>query len=193
LVRFLRFAIPVGIVAIIAIMVVATFFNPSRLFAGSPIDPSKISLSGTKVVMELPRVSGFTSDSQPYEVTARTATQDLTKPDILEPRDISGLVELKDGQRVTIGTIGGNAQYGERRHRFRKFRGGEASRQPANQGQSSGSDGESSLDPLWRRRRDDPQSGLAAAGFAGRAVKCSGASFGSASAIPFFGAGAGRW
>jgi lipopolysaccharide export system protein LptC len=64
-------------------------------------------LSGTKIVMELPRVNGFSSDSQPYELTARAATQDLTKPDILELRDISGLVKLKDGQRVTIKSING--------------------------------------------------------------------------------------
>lgn len=107
LVRFLRFAIPVSIVAIIAIMVSATFFSPSRMFPGFPIEPGKLSLSGTKVVMELPRVSGFTSDSQPYEVTARTATQDVTKPDILELRDVSAVVKLKDGQRVTIKSING--------------------------------------------------------------------------------------
>jgi lipopolysaccharide export system protein LptC len=107
LVRFLRFAIPVGIVAIIAIMVSATFFSPSRLFPGFPIDPGKVSLSGTKVTMEMPRVGGFTSDSQPYEVTARTATQDLTKPDILELRDITAQVKLKDGQDVTIKSING--------------------------------------------------------------------------------------
>jgi lipopolysaccharide export system protein LptC len=106
-VRFLRSAIPVGIVAIVAIMLVATFFNPSRLFASFPIDPGEISLSGTKVVMELPRVSGFTGNAQPYEFTARAATQDLTKPDILELKDINALVELKDGQRVTIKSING--------------------------------------------------------------------------------------
>jgi lipopolysaccharide export system protein LptA len=101
-VRFLRFAIPAGIVAIVAILLVATFFNPSRLFTSFPIDPGKVSLSGTKVVMELPRVSGFGSDSQHYEVTARAATQDLTKPDILELRDVNAEVELKDGSHVTI-------------------------------------------------------------------------------------------
>jgi lipopolysaccharide transport protein LptA len=101
-VRFLRFAIPAGIVAIVAILVASTFFNPSRLFPSFPIDPGKVSLSGTKVVMELPRVSGFSSDSQHYEVTARAATQDLTKPDILELRDVNAQLELKDGQHVTI-------------------------------------------------------------------------------------------
>jgi lipopolysaccharide export system protein LptC len=102
LVGFLRFAIPAGIVAIVSVLVVATFFNPFRLIAAFPIDPGKISLSGTKIVMELPRLNGFTSDSRPYELTARAAVQDLTKPDILELKDVNAQVELKDGQHVTI-------------------------------------------------------------------------------------------
>jgi lipopolysaccharide export system protein LptC len=102
LVGFLRFAIPAGIVAIISILVVATFFNPFRLIPAFPIDPGKISLSGTKIVMELPRLNGFTSDSRPYELTARAAAQDLTKPDILELKDVNAQVELKDGQHVAI-------------------------------------------------------------------------------------------
>jgi lipopolysaccharide transport protein LptA len=106
-VRFLRFAIPAGMVAIVAILVVATFFNPSRLFTSFPIDPGKVSLSGTKIVMELPRLNGFTNDSRPYEITARTAAQDLTKPDILELKDIIARSELKDGQHVTITSING--------------------------------------------------------------------------------------
>jgi lipopolysaccharide transport protein LptA len=101
-VHFLRFTIPAGIVAVLAILLASTFFNPSRLFPSFPIDPGKVSLSGTKIVMELPRVSGFSSDSQRYEVTARTATQDLTKPDILDLKDVNAQVELKDGQHVTI-------------------------------------------------------------------------------------------
>lgn len=107
LVRFLRFAIPAGIAAIISILLVATFFNPFRLIAAFPIDPGKISLSGTKIIMELPRLNGFTTDSRPYELTARAAAQDLTKPDILELKDISAQVDLKDGQHVTIKSING--------------------------------------------------------------------------------------
>jgi len=106
-VRLLRFAIPAGIAAIVAIIVVATFFNPFRLIAAFPIDPGKISLSGTKIVMELPRLNGFTSDSRPYELTARAAVQDLTKLEVLDLQEISAVVELKDGQRVTIKSING--------------------------------------------------------------------------------------
>jgi lipopolysaccharide export system protein LptC len=57
--------------------------------------------------MELPRLNGFTTDSRPYELTARAAAQDLTKPEVLELKDISAVVELKDGQRVTIKSING--------------------------------------------------------------------------------------
>jgi lipopolysaccharide export system protein LptC len=106
-VRFFRFAIPAGIAAIVSILLVATFFNPFRLIAAFPIDPGKISLSGTKIVMELPRMNGFTTDARPYELTARAAAQDLTKPDILELKDISAQVELKDGQHVTIKSLTG--------------------------------------------------------------------------------------
>jgi len=106
-VRFLRFAIPAGIAATIAVILVATFFNPFRLIVAFPIDPGKISLSGTKIVMESPRLTGFTTDSRPYELTARAAAQDLTKLEVLELKDISALVELKDGQRVTIKSING--------------------------------------------------------------------------------------
>jgi len=106
-VRFLRLAIPAGILIVAAIIVAATFFNPFRLIAAFPIDPGKVSLSGTKIVMELPRPNGFTSDSRPYELTARAAAQDITKPDILELKDINALVELKDGQHVTVKSING--------------------------------------------------------------------------------------
>ena len=64
-------------------------------------------MSGTKVTMELPRLNGFTTDGRPYELTARAAAQDLTKPDILELKDITAVVELKDGQHVTIKSING--------------------------------------------------------------------------------------
>jgi lipopolysaccharide export system protein LptC len=106
-VRFLRLAIPVGIVVIATAVIVAAFFNPFRLIAAFPIDPGKVSLSGTKIIMELPRVNGFTNDARPYEMTARAAAQDITKPDLLELKDVSAHVDLKDGQHVDLTSING--------------------------------------------------------------------------------------
>ena len=39
-------AIPAGIVAVAAILIVAAFFHPFRLIAAFPIDPGKVSLVG---------------------------------------------------------------------------------------------------------------------------------------------------
>ena len=96
-----------AIVTVGTVIVVAAFFNPFRLIAAFPIDPGKLSLSGTKIVMELPRLHGFTNDSRPYEVTARAAAQDVTKPDLLELKEISGHLDMSDGQRVALTAIDG--------------------------------------------------------------------------------------
>jgi lipopolysaccharide export system protein LptC len=106
-VRLLRFAIPAVIVTIAAVIFVATFFNPLHLPGGFPIDPGKLKLSGTKITMELPRVTGFTTDQRPYELAARAAVQDLTKLDVLELNEISAKVELQGGQHVNITSING--------------------------------------------------------------------------------------
>jgi lipopolysaccharide export system protein LptC len=106
-VRWMRRAIPAAIVAVAAVIVIATFFNPFRLIGVFPIDIGKVSLSGTKITMEATRLAGFTSDARPYELTARAAAQDLTKPEVLELKGIIAKVELNDGQRVQIKAING--------------------------------------------------------------------------------------
>jgi lipopolysaccharide export system protein LptC len=106
-VRWMRRAIPAGIVVVAAVIVIAMFFNPFRLIGAFPIDIGKVSLSGTKITMEAPRLAGFTSDARPYELTARAAAQDITKPEMLELKGIDAKVELKDGQHVQIKAING--------------------------------------------------------------------------------------
>jgi lipopolysaccharide export system protein LptC len=101
-VRFLRLAIPIGISLVVAVLVVATFFNPFKLITAFPIDPGHVSLSGTKIVMEAPHLTGFTTDARPYEITARAAAQDMTKPGFLELQDITAHIDMKDGQKVKL-------------------------------------------------------------------------------------------
>jgi lipopolysaccharide export system protein LptC len=103
----MRRAIPAGIAVVAAVIVVATFFNPFKLIAAFPIDLGKVSLSGTKITMESPRVGGFTSDARSYELTANAAAQDVTKPEFLELKGINAKVELKDGQRVQLKALNG--------------------------------------------------------------------------------------
>jgi lipopolysaccharide export system protein LptC len=100
-------AIPAAIMGVAAILVIATFFNPFQLITSFPIDPGKVSVSGTKIVMELPRLNGFASDGRPYELTAHAAIQDVTKPELLELKDINARMDLKDEQHVDITSING--------------------------------------------------------------------------------------
>jgi lipopolysaccharide export system protein LptC len=96
LVRFLRGAIPVGIVGILVIIGAAAYLNPFRNLPKLPVDPSKLIISGTKITMEAPRLAGFTRDDRSYEVTARAASQDLANPSILELKEIHARVEMQN-------------------------------------------------------------------------------------------------
>ena len=61
-----------------------TYFNPLRMLGKLPVDIGNLVISGTKITMEQPHLSGFTRDARAYELTADAAAQDLTKPDIVE-------------------------------------------------------------------------------------------------------------
>lgn len=96
MVRLLRFSIPVFCVIGLTATVLVTYFNPLRMMQGLPVNIDNMVVSGTKITMEKPRLSGFTKDQRPYEFTAQAADQDLTKPDLVELRNIDAKVEMED-------------------------------------------------------------------------------------------------
>lgn len=96
LVRILRVAIPITVVGVLAVMFLVTYFNPLRMLGKLPIDISDLVVSGTKVTMEKPRLSGFTQDQRAYELSADAAAQDLTKPDFVELRGIRAKMDMQD-------------------------------------------------------------------------------------------------
>ena len=107
LVRILRITIPMTIVIGLIIVTLITYFNPLRMLAKLPINIDNLVVSGTKVTMEQPRLAGFTSDARAYELTADTAAQDITKPDIVELRNIRGKVEMQDKSSMEMTAISG--------------------------------------------------------------------------------------
>jgi lipopolysaccharide export system protein LptC len=106
-VRLLRVALPVGIMLLLGAVVGLTYFNPVRLLTRLPLDPGKVTISGTKVTMAAPRLAGFTNDQRAYELTARAASQDVTKPNLLELQDIRAKVELQDKAIVELKAANG--------------------------------------------------------------------------------------
>jgi lipopolysaccharide export system protein LptC len=96
MVRIMRVAIPLGVVVGLAVISLITYFNPLRMLVKLPINMNDLVVSGTKITMEQPRMSGFTKDARAYEFTADAAAQDLTKPDIIELRHIRAKLEMQD-------------------------------------------------------------------------------------------------
>jgi lipopolysaccharide export system protein LptC len=101
-VRLLRVALPIGILLMLGSVVGLTYFNPVRMLTRLPLDPGKVTVSGTRVTMAAPRLAGFTNDQRAYELTARAASQDVTKPNMLELQDIRAKVELQDKAVVEL-------------------------------------------------------------------------------------------
>jgi len=104
-VRLLRIALPISVVVMLAIIFGLTFFNPLSMLK-LPIDPGKVTISGTTVTMSAPRVAGFTRDQRAYDLSARAASQDVTKPNILFLQDLRAKVDLENGQVNMTATDG---------------------------------------------------------------------------------------
>ena len=106
-VRILRIAIPLAVVLGFTGIFLITYFNPLRMLAKLPIDVGNLVVSGTKITMEHPRLSGFTGDARAYELSADAAKQDLTKPDLIELRNIRAKVQMQDKSTVELSATAG--------------------------------------------------------------------------------------
>lgn len=96
LVRILRITVPVTVVvAMASIVAVSTFLNPFTMIPVK-VDSGNLVVTGTRITMESPHLSGFTPDQRPYELWAKTATQDITDPDHVDLNDLKAKVLMED-------------------------------------------------------------------------------------------------
>lgn len=102
LVRRLRIAVPMVVALSMAAIIAVSVFNPFRLLAKLPIDAGDLVVSGSKITMESPHMAGFTGDGRPYEVWARSATQDLTTQDHVDLHTLRAKVLGEDQSTTTI-------------------------------------------------------------------------------------------
>ncbi len=101
LVRWLRVSVP-AVIAAALIMVVAVNYMPTVGGLRLPGELGKLVIKGTKVTMQQPRLTGFTDDARPYEFTAQSADQDITKPDLMELHQIDAKIEMQDKSTVSV-------------------------------------------------------------------------------------------
>ena len=103
MVRVLRVAVPAAVVLALAVIVAVSIFNPFRMLLPKlPLDIGNLVVSGTKITMESPHMAGYTPDRRPYEVWAKTATQDVTDPDHVDLKTLRAKVLMEDQSTVTL-------------------------------------------------------------------------------------------
>jgi lipopolysaccharide export system protein LptC len=108
MVRVLRIAVPAAVILAMATVVGVSIFNPFRLLLPKlPLDVGNLVVSGTKITMESPHLAGYTTDRRPYELWAKTATQDLTDPDHVDLKKLRAKLLMEDQSTVTLDALNG--------------------------------------------------------------------------------------
>lgn len=105
LVRAVRIGLPIAVVVSLGTLVFFSYFN--QLLDTIPKISGKLAVQGSKITMELPRIAGFTRDSRAYELTAETAVQDITVPDVVELANLRAKMEMQDKDVVNVSAKGG--------------------------------------------------------------------------------------
>jgi lipopolysaccharide export system protein LptC len=100
-VHWLRIGVPATLAAAL-LLVVGANYMPTVGSLRLPGELGKLVIKGTKVTMQQPRLSGFTVDSRPYQFTANSAEQEITKPDLMELHDVQAKIEMEDKSIVNI-------------------------------------------------------------------------------------------
>ena len=104
MVRVLRIAVPSAVILAMTAIVAVSVFNPFRMLLPKlPLEMGNLVVSGTKITMESPHMAGYTPDQRPYEVWAKTATQDVTDPDHVDLKTLRAKVLMED--RTTTVTL----------------------------------------------------------------------------------------
>jgi lipopolysaccharide export system protein LptC len=103
MVRILRVAVPAAVALALASIIGVSIFNPFRvLLPNLPVDMGNLVVSGTKITMESPHLSGYSTDQRPYEMWAKAAIQDITDPDHMELKTLRAKVLMEDRSTVTM-------------------------------------------------------------------------------------------
>ena len=97
----LRVALLAGIAAVLLGIMAENYLPP----VGEVRIPGAIGnlvIKGTKVIMQQPKLTGYTTDARPYEFTANTAAQDINKPDMVELQQLHARLQMEDKSTVEM-------------------------------------------------------------------------------------------
>ena len=105
IVRVLRRVIPVGVAVAVLGLLVVPFLKP--LSGVASLSLSAVGISGGKVKMDTPRLSGYRKDNRPYEVTAEAALQEIRNPTQVELQVLTARLQMEREGWVTVNAKSG--------------------------------------------------------------------------------------
>jgi lipopolysaccharide export system protein LptC len=100
-VRVLRVVLIGGIAAVLLGVMAENYLPP----VGDVRIPGAIGnlvIRGTKITMQQPKLTGYTTDARPYEFTANAANQDINKPDLVELQQLHARLQMEDKSTVEM-------------------------------------------------------------------------------------------
>jgi len=106
-VRLMRISVPMASALGIGGLALLTYFNPLRSLPDLSLKADNLVVSGTKITMEAPKLTGFTRDNRAYHMTADSAAQDITNPTVLELSGIRAKIEMQNRGTVDLTAVAG--------------------------------------------------------------------------------------
>jgi lipopolysaccharide export system protein LptC len=82
-VRLIRRAAIAGSALAIVLVLAAALTAPLRRLPAD-ISVGRVGLDGTKLTLDFPKISGLQKDGRPFDIKARSAIQDIKKPNVVE-------------------------------------------------------------------------------------------------------------
>ncbi|MGB7966761.1 MAG: hypothetical protein WCF64_11295, partial [Methylocella sp.] len=105
-VRLFRRAAIAGSLLAITLISAVTLWNPLRHLRGN-ISVGRAALDGTKITLDFPKISGVQPDGRPFEIKARSGTQDITAPDIIELLGVDSKIGAADTSTTWVSAARG--------------------------------------------------------------------------------------
>ena len=98
-VTLLRKALPIAAIVIIVGFVAISFVTAPRI---GNVSVESADIEGGKLIMNSPVMAGFDEKNRPYDVKARRAIQDLSKPNLVKLEEIDAVLPSQDGGSARI-------------------------------------------------------------------------------------------
>jgi lipopolysaccharide export system protein LptC len=107
-VSFMHILLPSLLVIFVAGILLMTFAQ--RLILQLPFNIDGLVVSGSKISMLSPNLTGYMKDNRAYSVKADRAEQDLKTPTLVDLFNMHGVFDLENGGKATLKAVSGTMQ-----------------------------------------------------------------------------------